>query len=282
MTIVKKNKLHFNLLLGCLFVLLNCSLYAQNNDQNLLKMVRGFDAKNIYERPMGDRITTIGSSFIGEPYATGLLEGEPEILRYSLDKFDCVTFVETVVSLAKIKRGEKPIDEAFKSNLTKLRYQSEIVSYPTRRHYFSDWMKAAEKSFFLNQIIDNTISVKSNKTINFMSKHPESYPRLSDSEIFSQIKDYERLLTLEGFTYFPVEKYGQWKSLLNNGDIIAFVTNITGLDIAHVGFVVGQKGDWYLLNAPKPGSVVRINSENLETYLKNNPSYLGVMVGRVN
>lgn len=263
------------------FALLSTSLFGQSQNDQLNKIIAEFEAQKIYERPKSERLIKIAEYFLGTPYAAGTLEGNTEEFRFYFDKFDCVTYVETVISLVDLKTGEKSNAEKFRSTLTKLRYNAQVVSYPTRRHYFSEWMKSAEKNFIIELQAPKGIAVKSNKTVNFMSTHPKSYPRLSESEILTQIEDYEQLITLEGFEYLPKEKYAEWKAFLKSGDIIAFVTSLAGLDIAHAGFIIEKNGSFHLLNAPKPGIPVRINEETLEQYLMANKSYIGVMIGRI-
>lgn len=270
----------FKLLLGFIFSA-NFGLLGQTQDDQLIKVISDLETRKIYELPKSERVIKIGEYFLGLPYAAGTLEGEQETLKFHFDKFDCVTYVETVISLVDLKTGEKSNAEKFKSTLTKLRYNAQVVSYPTRRHYFSEWMKSAEKNFILELQQPEGIAVKSNKMINFMSTHPKSYSRLSESEIFTQIEEYEQLISLEGFYYLPKEKYADWKKYLKAGDVIAFVTSIPGLDVSHVGFVYEKDGKFYLLNAPKPGSPVKINETTIEDNLNANKNYIGVMLGRI-
>ena len=270
----------FKFLLGFIF-LSTSMLLGQTSDEQLIKIISELEMKKIYDLPKSERIIKIGEYFLGLPYEAGTLEGEQESLKFYFDRFDCVTYVETVISLVDLKAGEKSTAEKFKSTLTKLRYNAQVISYPTRRHYFSEWMKSAEKNFILELQQPEGIAVKSNKTINFMSTHPKSYSRLSESEILTQIEEYEQLISLEGFYYLPKEKYAEWKKYLKSGDVIAFVTSIPGLDVSHVGFVYEMSGKFYLLNAPKPGVPVKINESTIEENLNSNKNYIGVMIGRI-
>lgn len=209
-----------------------------------------------------------------------MLEGEKEELKYTFDKFDCVIFDELVISLAEIK-SDSEYQKQFEEKLIQLRYRNSEISYQNRNHYFTDWMKQAEKNGILGILKPDGIAVQSDKIINFMSTHPKSYPKLSDSTVFSAIQKRENELTTEKFWYLPSEKKNEWIPMLKNGDIICFVTKIEGLDIAHVGIVIFLEGKPHLLNAPRPGIPVRINDGDLfETMLKN-PGYIGVMVGRL-
>lgn len=53
----------------------------------------------MYDRPMGEIMQAIAKSFLGTTYQAGLLDqSQEETLVVTLNKFDCVLFVETVKS----------------------------------------------------------------------------------------------------------------------------------------------------------------------------------------
>lgn len=87
--------------------------------------------------PFGRRIMGISASLLGRAYDARTLIGgpdQPEEFVARLDRFDCVTFVETVIALAGAA------DEAgYERRLRLIRYAGGRIGWRTRNHYFSDW-----------------------------------------------------------------------------------------------------------------------------------------------
>ena len=78
----------------------------------------------------------------GTPYAAGSLDRDSvEQLQAHLQETDCTIFVETVLALARTAAKRERTWEAFGRELTALRYRDgRIDGYPSRLHYFSDWI----------------------------------------------------------------------------------------------------------------------------------------------
>ena len=58
--------------------------------------------EKLYDRPMPEIMQAIADYFIGYPYQANLLDGNnEEKLVITLDGFDCVLFVETVLAIAR-------------------------------------------------------------------------------------------------------------------------------------------------------------------------------------
>src|SRR5688572_23463024 len=91
--------------------------------------------------PIGAMIASFGRTFVGAPYIPGSLEVEgPERLVVNLRSFDCVTFVESMLALARTVRSGGHYPE-FTRELLRIRYRDgKLAGYPSRLHYFSEWI----------------------------------------------------------------------------------------------------------------------------------------------
>lgn len=58
--------------------------------------------------PIGDRIFALGRRFVDAPYTPGTLEILPERRVVNLREFDCVTYVEAVLAMARLLDGGDP------------------------------------------------------------------------------------------------------------------------------------------------------------------------------
>ncbi|MDE1463295.1 N-acetylmuramoyl-L-alanine amidase-like domain-containing protein [Spartinivicinus poritis] len=87
------------------------------------------------------KVEKISELLLGTPYADGKL-GEGVNGKYDrdplyrFDKFDCTTFVETVMAIAI-----SDTSDSFLNNINNIRYKAGYVSYTTRNHFPSlDWI----------------------------------------------------------------------------------------------------------------------------------------------
>src|SRR5215469_13420182 len=82
---------------------------------------------------IGERIEALSRCFVGHPYTSNPLIGSPdtpEVLVASLDGFDCVTFIETILALARASN----VDD-FAARLRRIRYKKGWVQWNRRNHY---------------------------------------------------------------------------------------------------------------------------------------------------
>ena len=72
--------------------------------------------------------------FLGLPYSSTLIGSaqQPEVFVASLDRFDCVTYIETVVALARASNAAQ-----FAEFLRHLRYDHGRVAWEKRNHYMT-------------------------------------------------------------------------------------------------------------------------------------------------
>ena len=87
----------------------------------------------------GSRIDILSRHFLGQPYTINPLIGSadtPEVFTVSLDGFDCVTYIETILALARASS----VDD-FSEWLRKIRYEGGRVTWDRRNHYMTNWIR---------------------------------------------------------------------------------------------------------------------------------------------
>lgn len=230
----------------------------------------------------GDLIVEIGRLFLDKPYKAGTLEGsDKEKLIVNVSAFDCTTFVETVLALVRCAVTGKVSNREFRKNLKSIRYRNgKINGYSSRLHYFTDWLLNNQKKGFLIDISRNIGGKPRNKKINFITAHRKLYPPLENKTQLTRISTVERNLSRRTFHIIEKDKISAQKDKLENGDIIAFTTHQEGLDLAHVGFAIRQGKSLRLLHASKKEGAVVISRSTLQTYLKSNKRFTGIIVAR--
>ena len=103
-----------------------------------------------YLGPTSDLMLKLGGYFAKSPYLEQSLEHEPEALVVNLREFDCTTFVESCLAIARTIRSGELNFQQFTSELKNIRYHGGIIAgYPSRIHYFSDWIYLNTQRQFL-------------------------------------------------------------------------------------------------------------------------------------
>ena len=84
----------------------------------------------------------IAREFLGVPYVAHTLEvNDREQLVVNTRQLDCTTLVETVTALKICAQQGRRTFADYVNTLRNLRYRQGIVDgYPSRLHYFSDWI----------------------------------------------------------------------------------------------------------------------------------------------
>ena len=230
--------------------------------------------------------------FLGVPYVAHTLEVNAtgqEQLVVNTRELDCTTLVENVVALTLCAKNNERDYATFKKYLRQLRYrQGRIKGYPSRLHYFTDWIEDNTKMGFVKEIQMSTAPFSAIQTVkvDYMSKHPQSYQALkSHPEYVKEIASQEKNITGRRYHFIPkymVKNTKVMRKVVKNGDIIAITCSKPGLDIAHLGFAVWHKDGLHLLNASQLHKRVVDEPMTLGKYLKKHPSHTGIRIIRLN
>jgi hypothetical protein len=247
------------------------------------KFELAFD-NNLAEKPIGDVIVEIGKSFIGTDYLAHSLETDgDEQLVINLGGLDCTTFLENSLVLARcIKKGKTSFED-YMNELQLIRYRDGVIDqYPSRLHYFSDWIYDNAKKGIVDDITEEIGGKKIKFKLDFMSTHPESYKHLRDNPDFIPIiKKQEKEISCRDYYFIPKEDLKSKEELINNGDLIAITTTVEGLDIGHIGIAIKMDdGRINLLHAPSENTKVQTTEQPLSDYLMKYKRHSGVIVLR--
>ena len=237
------------------------------------------DQKN---EPIGKLVVAVGKEFLGTPYVSYTLEhGPKEPLTINLKELDCTTFSETALALARTIKDSKSNLQQYANELEKIRYRDgQRNGYPSRLHYFSDWIYNNQQKGIVSQPAEK-FGKPLNIDVNFMSTHSKSYSVLkSNPELVDTIAKQEKVISNRKYFYLPKDEVDTKEQQLKDGDIVGIVTNIKGLDIAHVGILVQKNGHMHLLNASTLSNKVVISDLTLAEFLNRKNSYLGIMIAR--
>jgi hypothetical protein len=232
--------------------------------------------------PIGEIITAIGRRFVGETYTPGTLEVPgPERLVVNLREFDCVTYVESVLAMARLVRAGERDFAAFQRELARIRYRSGTLDgYASRLHYFSEWISDNAAKRIVQDVTSGIGGVATTEPISFMTANASAYPHMADPENVRAIGAVERRLSAAPRHYIPQQQIATLEHGIRNGDVIAATSSVTGLDVAHTGFAIWVDGRVHLMHAPLVGSVLEISARPLGDRILGINGQDGIMVAR--
>ena len=265
-----------------LLVILLCgiaTIYA--NEQDSIKVEKWLKEATTLPKD-SCRTLHFAKQMLGVPYVAGTLDGnEEEQLVVHVDQLDCTTFVETVLALCIAdKRGERSFD-GFKKALIDVRYRNGILDgYASRLHYFSDWIRNNEQMGFVKECTSETACSQSKELwLDFMTTHVDSYlPMKKNPALVEVMAAQEKNWQGTVVSYIPKEKLNLSPEELKikDGDILAMVTNIKGLDIVHVGFAFWKDNQLHLLHASSVAKKVIEDPQTQYESSKKTKAHIGV------
>jgi hypothetical protein len=226
----------------------------------------------------------IGRSFIGTPYKGHTLEiGDQESLVINLHEFDCTTFVETCLALTSTFKMEDYSFDSYQYILKQIRYRKGFIDgYNSRLHYFTDWINDNSINGYVKDATKNLDGIPYPNKVNFMSTHASAYPQLvKDSTLVKGIKYIEKEISSRQYLYIPKEDLHLNEHYLEEGWIVAFTTDINGLDVIHTGITVREGDKIHLLHASSDAKKVVVSKKTLVEYVMGNRLQTGVILLKI-
>jgi Protein of unknown function (DUF1460) len=212
-------------------------------------------SKTKYERSAVSRIDVLSRQFLGYPYKPNPLigsAGTAEMFTASLDEFDCVTYIETIVALARAYKVDDFIEW-----LRKIRYERGRIQWEKRNHYMTLWIRNNVRKGIVRPVSMPAVPTRSRERV------LNVVPGL--------VAQRTRVKCV------PKEGVPRLDPHLQSGDLIFFVSTRKNLDVFHAGIIVRNGQRLFMRHASRSqGSVVE---QELSEFLKAN-RMAGVIVVR--
>jgi hypothetical protein len=258
-------------------------IYTPRDVEIFDEVMERAEAERMDTLPMGEIIVRIGRPFVGGPYTPHTLElPGPERVVVNLREFDCVTYVESVLAMARLIRDGRRGFSAFTEELRRIRYRDgQLNGYPSRLHYFSEWIADKERLGMVRDVTQELGGSRVTEPVNFMSRNASAYPRLVDEPaMVDEIRRVEERLSGLARYAIPQEQIARVADRIRNGDVIALTSTVRGLDIAHTGFALWVDGRLHLMHAPLVGRSLEISERPLAERILGISGQDGMMVAR--
>lgn len=167
------------------------------------------------DRSVATRLDRLSGLLLGRPYEANGLVGSrdvPEVFCASVERFDCVTFLESVLALARASDVDGFVDE-----LRRLRYDGGRVEWTRRHHYVTGWIRANARVGVVRRVPPGAGATTKDRRLDCVPGLP---PRR------------------ERFTCVPKARLKDLAPRLRTGDLLFFVSTRRDLDVFHGGLVV--------------------------------------------
>ncbi len=185
-------------------------------------------------------------SFLGQRYQSNPLIGSAEtaeVFTIPLDRFDCVTYVETVVALAHACDADD-----FTDCVRQIRYKRGQIEWKRRNHYMTDWIQNNLRSGIIREVPSPPVpTVCRERVLNVV---PGLAPRPARIQCV------------------PKNKIRRLEPYLQSGDLIFFVSTRKNLDIFHAGIIVREGAKLLMRHASRSQGLVV--EQELNEFLKGN------------
>ncbi|MDX1917702.1 MAG: DUF1460 domain-containing protein [Candidatus Caenarcaniphilales bacterium] len=224
-----------------------------------------------HKLPLNQSLVQVAQYFLGTAYVAGTLDRDNpnEDLVVNFQELDCVTFLETAIALTFWLRQAAHTEEAYRSQLETWRYAGgRRRGYISRLHYFTDWLHDNAVRGRLVLVPGETCETKPLHVLG---------DSLKERDLKVQIQVQEKLLSQRRFCFFEKSTMPS----IQEGDLIAFVSSLSGIDINHVGFAHFYREDWHFIHASSLSKKVEISSQPLHSYLQKSKRDRGVILARL-
>jgi cell wall-associated NlpC family hydrolase len=192
------------------------------------------------------RIDLLSHRFLGHAYQANPLIGsavESEVFVASLDGFDCVTYVETVLALARSSNADD-----FIKWLRKIRYEDGRIQWERRNHYMSGWIRNNVREGIVRPI------------------EMPAAPIVSRERLLNVVPGLAAQTT--HVKSIPKKAAPRLARYLQSGDLIFFASTRKHLDVFHAGIIVRRNEHILMRHASRSqGGVVE---QDLSDFLKAN------------
>ena len=276
--------------IGVIFSLSACSgaktKQEKTEDQEILAAYFEYMRQNANATASsGDLLTQTALFFLDTPYVAHTLEGnDEEQLVVNLRGLDCVTIVESSMALVRAFQAGELTEERFKKELQFIRYRDGIIDgYPSRLHYFSDWIVNNEKNGIIRDITREIGGVPIQFNLGIMTSRKDSYPALKNRpDYVERIRAVEEYISARTFYFIPQDQIEAQRDYIRNGDIVCFVTSREGLDISHVGIAYWVDDKLTFIHASLSAMTVLIEPRSMADYVYAIRHNTGIIVLRMN
>jgi hypothetical protein len=230
----------------------------------------------------GSFLGRVAAARLDTPYGHASEIRGSETLSVELRRFECVSFLESSLAVARCAWRGESTQECFVWEVMGFRYRSGLMAnYASRLHYFADWLEDNGGRWRLNDITGELGGQPVQRNFFYLTRRAPKGPALASFGARRAMAAIESDLSSRSHYVLGRNEFRAAVNELQDGDLIAIVGNKPGRLITHAGLIVRGEGDGArLLHASSYHRRVVVTREGVADYVTRRPERTGVIVAR--
>lgn len=237
---------------------------------------------------LGKKILQVADGFVGAGYDDYYVADSTATLRINVDSFTPLTFINSVVALAKASEHPGFTDwRTFANSFIDLSCRrGEDKGYPSIMYHTADWIGDNWSRGNLKELTENySGAIVKTKSLDEMTRNRKRFAALSDSATFESVRMNEMGFRTHRIPVLKKETIQKKEVVddLQDGDIIILVPNRDGVDMYDIGFISIEDGKPYLIHfSPQTKEIVK-EKDTLPRYMQLvTKNFQGYRILRIN
>lgn len=220
----------------------------------------------------GDRVVSAAKALQGIPLAPSADNDSIGTLMIRLDSLSQREFIYVALAAAKSAGMTVPTPRDFEKNLENISRRKGVdEGFPSQFLYGSDWIVDNIYRGNLSEMTEYlTGGGYRTKTLDYVSRHPEQFPAMSNPEVVDKVKVTEFGYRSHRIPHLKKQSIGNKavKELIQNGDIIILGPPEDDFDIYDIGIVSIEGGEPTLIHISRQNGVVSLDPYPLTRLFK--------------
>ena len=210
----------------------------------------------------GKRIVAIAEMLDGTPWAAAPDNDTIGTVVVSLHGFDRMGFVNNVMALAMASVKSQPTMKDYADALVNISRRKGVDDgFTSQMLYVSDWIVDNVYRGNIKEMTEYmTGGGTRTKTLDYVTRHKEEYPALSNPETLDRMKMIEMGYRSHRIPHLKKQSAGNKPihELMQSGDIIIMSALEDDYDLYDIGFIEMKDGEPYLIHiSHETGKVVK-------------------------
>ena len=241
--------------------------------------------------PIGKRTLAFGTALVGTPYENYTLEIDDRIESPSVNfhAMDCWTFYETSLAMARLIKNPPSLwtREALLHYIELERYRGGRCdgTYVSRMHHLEEVFADNERRGLGKNVTASLGGIPLRRRVRYMQTQTavrNSRCLRNNPSMVTQMARVESHISTLPVTYIPNSKVASIESRIQDGDVLAIVTNWHSTYTSHVGLAKRDGATCRFMHACSSRSKGRrcIVDARISQYLRQKSSNIGLIVFR--
>lgn len=221
---------------------------------------------------LGERCVFVAKELAGTPWAPPADNDAQGTIVINLHGFDRIGFINTVLAMAQASMQKLPRVKEYERFYEQYsRRKGQDDGFASQLFYGSEWIV---DNVYRGNIKEMTEYVTGGgfktKTLDYMTRHKDEFPALSDPAIYDKVRMNEMGYRSHRIPHLKKQSIGNkpLHELMLNGDIILMLATDIDKDIYDIGFVELKDGEPYLIHISHDNGLVTVDSYPLNRLFK--------------